>query len=56
MSALLELAPLTVVSDSTDLDELFFSEGSSDGHPIQNCLVSTICEKGSGTDHCISTQ
>jgi len=56
MSDLLELSPLTVVSDSADLDELFFTDDETTWHPVQNCLPSNICESGSHTEHCVITQ
>ncbi|MEO6701728.1 MAG: hypothetical protein ABI140_02030 [Jatrophihabitantaceae bacterium] len=56
MTALLELAPLAVTESIDDLDGLFFGDDTEDLHTGQNCLVSTVCQNGSGTNVCIATQ
>lgn len=56
MTALLDLEPRTIGENIDDLDELFFGDFVDDLHTGQNCLISMVCHKGSGTNVCIATQ
>jgi hypothetical protein len=56
MTALLDLEPLASTDELTGLDAMFFGDEDTEAHDLQNCFVSQVCQVGSHTDHCISTQ